>query len=156
MNMSSSDSKVFEYESFLNERLREDLRLILEQRDKLYGELTEYFQLRATIQKIKEDVKPESLLKTKVDLGCNFYVQANIPDPSTICVAIGYGFFLDMTFDEALAFIQRKTEVLQDKIDCQTRDAGRVKAHIRLVLEGLRELQQIQAQPRSSHKDFLS
>ncbi|GFO15504.1 uxt-like protein [Plakobranchus ocellatus] len=149
-------SKVLEYEQFLNERLREDLRLILEQRDKLYEEISEYLQLKSTIEKIKEDINPESVLKTKVDLGCNFYVQANVPDPTSICVAIGYGFFLEMTLDEAVVFIKKKTDVLQEKIDILTADAGKVKAHIRLVLEGLRELQQIQAETDPGFRDVLS
>ncbi|KAK3731938.1 hypothetical protein RRG08_044997 [Elysia crispata] len=156
MDVKSQESKVLEYESFLNERLRGDLKLILEQRDKLYEELTEYSQLQATILKIKEDLNPESSLKTKVDLGCNFYAQANISNPSTIFVAIGYGFFLDMTLDEALVFIKRKTGVLKEKIDSLSNDAGKVKAHIRLVLESLRELQQIQAETRPSYRDALS
>ncbi|RUS79195.1 hypothetical protein EGW08_013053 [Elysia chlorotica] len=156
MGARSQESKVLEYESFLNERLRGDLAKIIEQRDKHYEELAEYLQLETTIQKIKEDLCPESSLKTKVDLGCNFYVQANIPNPSSICVAIGYGFYLDMTLDEALAFIKRKTGVLKEKIDSLSNDAGKVKAHIRLVLESLRQLQHIHAETKPSYRDVLS
>ena len=41
-------------------------------------------------------------LKTKVDLGCNFYCQARVPDPSMVMVAVGLGFFLELTLEEAL------------------------------------------------------
>ena len=40
-----------------------------------------------------------------------------------------------MTLDEALSFIKKKTDMLQEKIDALTGEAGKVKAHIRLVLE---------------------
>uniref|UniRef100_A0A0B6Z650 Uncharacterized protein n=1 Tax=Arion vulgaris TaxID=1028688 RepID=A0A0B6Z650_9EUPU len=150
------DSKVLAYETFLNERLREDLRKILEDRDKLYEEISQYFQLKSTIQKIQEDLTSQTELKTKVDLGCNFYVQANIPDPSMICIAIGYGFFLEMTLPEALTFIDKKTQMLQDHVSELTKDVCKVKGHIRLVLEGLRELQQIPTEFQKSHRDVLS
>ncbi|BFZ10528.1 hypothetical protein BsWGS_13567 [Bradybaena similaris] len=151
-----SDSKVLAYETFLNERLREDLRKILEDRDKLYEEVSEYFQLKSTIQKIQEDISPTSELKTKIDLGCNFYVQANVPDPSMINIAIGYGFFLEMSLPEALTFIDKKTQQLQDRVAQLTTDACKVKGHIRLVLEGLRELQHIPTDTARPHRDVLS
>jgi len=156
MNETERNRKTLEYETFLNERLREDLRKILEQRDTVYEEISEYLQLRATVEKLKGDFTPKSTLKTKVDLGCNFYVQANVPDPSKINVAIGFGFFLEMTHTEAIAFIDKKTKHLQDKANSLSNDAGRVKAHIRLVLEGLRELHSISADPKKPYKDVLS
>lgn len=52
-----------------------------------------------------------------------------------ICVAIGYGFYLDMTLPEALSFIDKKTANLQDKASELTQNANKVKAHIKLVLE---------------------
>ena len=56
-------------------------------------------------------------------------------DPSMICVAIGYGFFLEMTLDEALNFIEKKVKILQEQADCLTKDAAKIKGHVRLVLE---------------------
>ncbi|KAL4231150.1 hypothetical protein ACF0H5_008733 [Mactra antiquata] len=134
--------KVEEYERFLNEKLKEDLRVLLEQRDKIYGQIAEYFQLKTTIEQIKDN-KITKNLKTKVDLGCNFYVQANVPDATKICVFIGFGFFLEMTLDEALKFIDKRTKFLTEHSDKLSSDALKVKANIRLVLEGLRELQNL-------------
>ncbi len=55
-------------------------------------------------------------MKTKVDLGCNFYCQANIEDPSRIFVEIGLGFYLELTLDEAEKFVNTKVlAVLQAK-----------------------------------------
>lgn len=52
-----------------------------------------------------------------------------------INIAIGYGFFLEMSLPEALTFIDKKTLQLQDRIAQLTTDACKVKGHIRLVLE---------------------
>ena len=50
--MTEQDSleKVQRYETFLNERLRGDLRKCLEQRDKIYEEQAEFLALRNSIQ----------------------------------------------------------------------------------------------------------
>ena len=68
------ESKVMKYETFLNETLRTDLRKALLLRDKIYQEQAEYLALRKSINAIKiSDLVPGEPMKTKVDLGCNFY-----------------------------------------------------------------------------------
>lgn len=52
-----------------------------------------------------------------------------------IYVKVGFGFFLEMTHDEALAFIEKKVSMINSKIDVLTKDAAKVKAHIKLVLQ---------------------
>ena len=82
-------------------------------------------------------------MKTQVDLGNNFFCQAKVPDTSLVCVAIGFGFFVEMTLEEAAAFIKKKTEQLGVSGKELTEKVAVVKANIRMVLEGLRELQQL-------------
>ncbi|XP_062618210.1 protein UXT homolog [Saccostrea cucullata] len=152
----SIPSKVEQYEQFLNERLKTDLSQVLDQRDKLYGEVAEYLQLKTVIERVKEsDYKTEGL-KTQVDLGCNFYVQAHVPDASMIFVSVGYGFFLEMTHDEALSFIDKKVSIINDKIDVHTKDAAKIKAHIKLVLQGLQEIQNLDFETEKPYRDVLS
>lgn len=56
-------------------------------------------------------------------------------DPSKICIAIGYGFFLEMTLSEAVKFIDKKTKHLNNKVESMTNDVNSIKANIKLVLE---------------------
>ena len=119
----------------------------------MYGQISEYLQLKTTIEKIQECGITENL-KTKVDLGCNFYAQANIPDASRIFVFVGFGFFVDMTFAEAVKFITKRTAFLQVHADRLTADATKVRANINLVLEGLRELQNISAVQEHEFRDI--
>ncbi|CAL1532969.1 unnamed protein product [Lymnaea stagnalis] len=156
MEMKSNEEKVIEYETFLNDRLKNDLRKILDLRDKIYEDISEYMQLKTTIQKLQEDLKPQAELKTKIDLGCNFYVQANVTNPSMIFVSIGFGFFLEMTLTEAVSFIEKKTERLQSQAIELTHDASKVKGHIKLVIEGLRELQNLPKEEETTYRDVLS
>jgi prefoldin subunit 5 len=60
-----------------------------------------------------------------------------------IYVAVGFGFFVEMTLDEATAFIERKTVALRKKAKALDTNISLVKANMRMVLEGLRELQKL-------------
>uniref|UniRef100_A0A3P8U8X6 Protein UXT n=1 Tax=Amphiprion percula TaxID=161767 RepID=A0A3P8U8X6_AMPPE len=144
--------KVVQYENFINEVLKRDLQKVLEQRDVVYEKISQYLQLKNTIQSLQE---AESLrLKTDVDLGCNFYVQAEVDDSSRIFVAVGFGFFVEMTHDEALRFIDKKTSQLTGFTEQLTKDSAKIKANIRMVLEGLRELQGL-SEPESRTRDIF-
>ena len=142
-------SKVLKYEEFLNSKLKSDLLEVHKQRDVVYKEMAEYLQLKKTIEIIQQQQK-ENLnshkqfeLRTKVDLGCNFYCQALIPDTSFVYILVGYGYFVQMTLEEALIFINKKMKILTDKSATFARNSAKIKAHIRLVMEGLREIQNL-------------
>ena len=61
--------KVVKYEAFLNNQLRPDLKAILEERDKLYEESSEYLSLKNAVEALRAS-EIEGNLKTKVDIGC--------------------------------------------------------------------------------------
>uniref|UniRef100_UPI0037E9197B protein UXT n=1 Tax=Semicossyphus pulcher TaxID=241346 RepID=UPI0037E9197B len=147
------DPKVLQYENFINEVLKRDLQKVLEQRDSVYEKISQYLQLKNTIQTLQESGSQQ--LKTEVDLGCNFYVQAEVEDSSRIFVAVGYGFFVEMTHDEALRFIDKKTSQLTTFTEQLTKDSAKIKANIRMVLEGLRELQGLTDLPESGRRDVF-
>jgi len=134
--------KVLKFETFLNETLRPDLKSTLEERDKIYEEIAEYLSLKNSIEAIKVSDLPQGQpLKTKVDIGCNFYAKAVVKNPQKVFVDVGLGFFVELTHDEALAFIEKKTKFLEIKTERLTKDSTKIKANIKLVLQGLRELQ---------------
>ncbi|XP_023281769.1 protein UXT [Seriola lalandi dorsalis] len=147
------EQKVVQYENFINDVLRRDLQKVLEQRDLVYEKISQYLQLKNTIQSLQESGSQQ--LKTDVDLGCNFYVQAEVEDSSRIFVAVGYGFFVEMNHDEALRFIVKKTNQLTAFTEQLTKDSAKIKANIRMVLEGLRELQGLTDLPDSRGRDVL-
>ncbi|XP_072026474.1 protein UXT homolog [Amphiura filiformis] len=137
-------AKVTEYEKFVNEVLRRDLKNVLDTRDEIYGKIAEYLELKTVIEKIQDSELGSGELKTKIDLGCNFYVQAKVPDASKIFVQVGFGFFVEFTLAEALKFIDKKVKHLTESTDKLTKNSAQIKAHIKLVYEGLRELQNLQ------------
>ena len=150
--------KVAQYETFLNETLRTDLKSTLTLRDKIYQEQAEYLALRNSINAIQlVELVPGEPLKTKFDLGCNFYCQARVPDPTKIFVSVGLGFFVELTLDEALEFIRKKDGELGKEADKLTADCAKLKANIKLVIGGLQELQHIRSEgPRKPQRDICS
>ncbi|XP_074501071.1 protein UXT isoform X1 [Sebastes fasciatus] len=126
---------------------------VLEQRDSVYEKISQYLQLKNTIQSLQEAGSQQ--LKTDVDLGCNFFVQAEVEDSSRIFVAVGYGFFVEMNHDEALRFIDKKTSQLTAFTEQLTKDSAKIKANIRMVLEGLRELQGMTDLPESRRREVF-
>ncbi|XP_018087963.1 protein UXT-like [Xenopus laevis] len=139
--MAELEQKVQRYESFVWDTLHVDLRKVLESRDAVYEKISQYLQVKNVIERLQE--LPPEALHTQVDLGCNFFVNAEVPDFSKIFLALGFGFYLELTLPEALKFIERKNKMLTDISNTLSRDAASIKAHIRLVLEGLRELQEL-------------
>lgn len=138
------EQKVKKYEEFVNDKLRKDLETVMKTQEEVNSKIAEYLQLKSIIENIKNcDGGAGKGLKTQVDLGCNFYCRAQITDPSTILVSVGYGFFVEFTLDEALRFIEKKCDQLTTYSSKLGNDSAKIKAHIKLVLEGLRELQDI-------------
>ncbi|XP_077545968.1 uxt prefoldin-like subunit [Haemaphysalis longicornis] len=143
--MTDIREKVLQYETFLNDVLKEDLRKCLEERDAVCAKLAELLQLRTVVERIQEVEANKESFRTQVDLGCNFYVQAVVPDVSKIFVQVGMGFFVELTHEEALWFIGRREALLETELQRISKESANIKAHIQMVLQGLRELQGLPA-----------
>ncbi|NXK42981.1 UXT protein, partial [Piprites chloris] len=107
-------------------------RRVQEQRDAVFEQQAQVLQLRSALSRLQEAAAP---LRTQVDLGCNFFVTAEVPDPQRVFVALGYGFYAELTLPEALRHLERRSRLLQRLSDSLTRDGAKIRAHIRLVLE---------------------
>ncbi|KAK4327919.1 hypothetical protein Pmani_001632 [Petrolisthes manimaculis] len=138
----ASKEKIEKYEHFLNNVLREDLRIVVEEREKLYEDIAAHSQLRQTITCITEAPGcTDEGLRTQVDLGSNFYVQAHVQDTSRIYVNVGLGFFVELTLQEALGFIDKKLNILNARLEESTQKSAKIKGQIKFVYEALRDLQ---------------
>ncbi|CAL1270545.1 unnamed protein product [Larinioides sclopetarius] len=138
-----TEKKIVEYETYLNEVLREDLKIVLSQRENLCQEILELEQLKTVIERLQEAELTKETLKTRVDLGCNFYAQANVTDTKYIFIKTGLGIFVQFTLEEAIKFIDKKIEFLNKKVERTLKQSSDINAHIQLILQGLRELQNL-------------
>ena len=55
---------------------------------------------------------------------------------------VGLGFYVQLTLQEALTFIEKKLELLNVKLSESTKKSAKIKGQIKFVFEGIRELQQ--------------
>ncbi|XP_054258143.1 protein UXT homolog [Macrosteles quadrilineatus] len=139
----SIPQKVLKYEEFINDVLKEQLKKIEFDIDITLTEIAEFIQLGNIIQALLDNNLVQEGVKTQVDLGCNFYMQAFVKDPSKILVDIGLGYYVEFTLSEALIVIKRRTIVLNKKVDILRDQSAQTKAHIKLVLHGIQELQNL-------------
>ena len=159
--MNEKASKVEVYEHFVNDKLKSDLRRVLDEQESIFSDIAEYLQIKDTIEKIEsssrgsESADSDFQLETKVDLGCNFYVNARVDKASKIFIAIGYGFHLEMSFAEALKFVEKKVKILQSTADELSLKASEIKANIKFVLEGLKEIQHLEFTSATSEKSLF-
>jgi len=142
--LSVDPGKIQHYEYFLNDVLRTDLRISLERRDALYTQIAEYLELQRMLDKV---ISPENQtrpsIRTKVDIGCNFYVQAEVEDLSSIAVDVGCGIWVTMSPLEAKKFCEKKIAFLNKRVDALTNEELSIKAKINVVMSALKELQSL-------------
>ncbi|KAI9491343.1 Prefoldin subunit-domain-containing protein [Zychaea mexicana] len=126
------------YEEFINLKLKPSLKATLDARDVVFDTISEYQKLKSQIELIQQNELDE--LKTMVDLGTQFYVQAHIPDTKYIYVNVGFGFHVQFTLDEAKKFIDKKEKQLQSTADKYSEEADKIRAHIKMTLEAISEI----------------
>ncbi|XP_065279098.1 LOW QUALITY PROTEIN: protein UXT [Emys orbicularis] len=152
MGRPARPEKAPRYEAFVSDVLQRDLWRVQQQREEVYEKITQHMWLKTVIERLQE--VGGRAVQTQVDLGYNFFVNADVPDTSRIFVALGYGFFAELTLTEALRFVERKTKLLIELSESLTKDSAKIKANIRMVLEGLRELQGFQDLPEDPRRDI--
>ncbi|CAK9066388.1 unnamed protein product [Durusdinium trenchii] len=126
------DSKIAEYESFVERVLKADHQRCLDEIREATAILEECRTLRSNIRfLIKEDI---SELETNVELGCQFYVKAFVPNTSCIFVDVGLNFRLEMPLADAEAFLKDKEQHLLNGLELKSKRVARVKADIHEAL----------------------
>mmetsp|Transcript_63506 Transcript_63506/g.200857 ORF Transcript_63506/g.200857 Transcript_63506/m.200857 type:complete len:153 (+) Transcript_63506:188-646(+) len=143
MDMGSRDAsevqaKIAEYERFVQERLKVDLQRTVEARAVIEEEMREYADLATNVKMLQEE--KVGRLRSRVDLGSQVFCEAEVPDTSMIYVKVGLGFMVECTLDEALRIAALRESVLEEQRAAKLAAEASIRAHIKLVLEGVREL----------------
>ncbi|KAL0476621.1 hypothetical protein AKO1_006232 [Acrasis kona] len=117
----------------LENTLQPLLQSLLDKRDATYERISRYLELRNQILLLQEN-KMDEKVKTLIDLGGHCYVQAEIPDATYVYVNCGLGFHVQMTQSEAISFISKMDQDLQNTADQLTTRANYVKENIQYLL----------------------
>mmetsp|Transcript_15196 Transcript_15196/g.32755 ORF Transcript_15196/g.32755 Transcript_15196/m.32755 type:complete len:157 (-) Transcript_15196:634-1104(-) len=134
----SLDQKILEYESFMD-RLKVDLSHAYTQRTELQQKIDAYRDLKLNTEMLmKEDSsKP---IRTLVNLGSDFFCQAEVPNTRWIYVDVGLGFHVQLTPAETAKHAEERMKAIEVLAAKQSDQIAAIKANIKLVGEGVREL----------------
>lgn len=135
------NKKILKFETFINEVLKEDLAKLEKKIDAKNADVAEFLQLKSTITTLQNNGFDKSGFKTQVDVGQNFFIEAHIPDASTILLDIGLGHYVELSLNDAIAVINVRIKLLEQQIAHLRKEVARTNAHIKLILLGIRELQ---------------
>lgn len=144
--------KIQKYEEFVDKRLKPDLLHVTAQRDKVFEQQKIFADLRRNIENLEKN--SVTSLRTMVNLGSEVYVQAEVPNTQHIFVDIGMGFHVEFTWSEALNFIEKREEKITRQIEEYTKLIASIKAQIKLVCEGIRELLDLPAEKPLPERRF--
>lgn len=141
--MESAEQKVAKFETFINDVLKDSLKRIFQALEVVNEELLDLEQLQeniGTMCRLSDGLPAGKPLKTRVNVGCDFFMQANV-DVRTFLVCVGLGHYVEFTKDEALAYARHRAGKLREHAQ-ELRDKGaRVRAQITLALQCIQDVQ---------------
>ncbi|EZA59918.1 hypothetical protein DMN91_000429 [Ooceraea biroi] len=135
--------KVVQFETFVNEVLKEDLKQLENKLDAKNADIAEFLQLQSVITTFQNTNMNKTGFNTKIDIGHNFFMQAHVTDVSEILLNIGLGIYVEFTLDEALTFINVRSKLLERQVANLRKAIAMTNAHIKLILLAIGELQGI-------------
>lgn len=125
------------YTKFID-KLKEDLSRILEKRDAAYSQISDCCKLQAQLTLINS--QEQEKLQTKINVGCDFFMDAVIPDTSKIVINVGLGYFVEMDSEKAETFLEKKKNKLEEKSKSLTSQIANIRSHIKVVLRTIHEV----------------
>lgn len=140
----------------VDERLRPALDAACASRDETIRELGELEQMARSLHVIdmaadgksddqrrkRHDESGHQLpsLETRVNIGEEFYVRAQVYDLDRVVVDVGLGILLEMTRSEAAAFVTSKRHSLEEIADKYGKRISQIQSHLESVLNYLSQL----------------
>ena len=94
-------------------------------------------------------------MKTKVNLGCDFYCNALVPDTTMVTMDVGLNFMVEMKIPEAIEFCGKKSDHLLAKAKRSDDQAAEVKSTIKMVLAAMAELMGLMPEEGKKGKGVL-
>jgi len=98
--------KIERYEKFIDETLRVKLSDLKQARADFVSEIEGYERLGSSLKMLRDEKM--KTMKASINVGCDLYMQAVVPDTSSVMVDIGLGLFAEMTQEEGIAFVEKK------------------------------------------------
>ena len=133
-------AKVAEYGGFISKTLRPQLEAAVDAREETVAEISEYNLLRNKLRSLQAIIAsdPNASVNALVDVAHGaLYCNAEIPNPRTVYVDVGFGFHVEMTLPEATAFVDKRVKYLEEQV---LRHRAGVAERVAKDVEGAMEL----------------
>lgn len=135
------EKKLQEYEQFIEDKLKPDLRdieaCLLQKSD----QAKEWTDLKNVLTVVKEFKEKDRDMQVQIDLGNSVSAFATLRDYESTYVDIGLGYLLEMNCEEADKYAGIRLKLVQKEISHLRQLAVNVKVHIKMVLLAIGELQ---------------
>jgi prefoldin subunit 5 len=108
--------ETLKYETFLQHQLLPDLNTCLRKREELLNDIQELMITRQQLQVMKESSALNATaepIKTMMNVGCDYFMQAKIEDPSKVYMAVGANTYPEMSIEEGIQFLLKKESIQQ-------------------------------------------
>lgn len=132
---------VIRYETFINDVLKEDLKQVDLRLQEVNGEITDLIQQKHSFKMIMDKSMHPNGFKTQVNLGCNFFMEASVSDTSKLLMNIGLNHYLEFTIEEANRYLDVRIKAFEKKAEELKNQSAETKAHIKLMLFHIGEIQ---------------
>lgn len=139
--------RVVVLEELVNENLKQDLVNVSKQVDAICQTIADYLKVKATLKIFKTNPRD---VRVKTNIGCNFYAQCQIEDASKVYVCLGSDYYLLMDLDEAIKMVEFKEKQWTQQLDLLQEKASKIKAHIKIALEALGRVYEIDREKLTS------
>ena len=154
MSAAKSDSdlqnRVNEYSSLITNTLQPQLEQAVTAREETEAEICEYAKLRNKLQKMVDNTSSEEAsakpINTIVDISHQrLFCNAQISNPRTVYVNVGFGFHVEFTTEEAIVFIGKRILYLQNQVlKHRSAVAMSIAEDVEKALELLQELEGVE------------
>ncbi|KAJ0173774.1 hypothetical protein K1T71_010923 [Dendrolimus kikuchii] len=132
---------VLKYDNFINNVLKEDLKRVEVRLQEINTEISDLVQQRHTLKVITDKNLHPNGFKTQVNLGCNFFMEAAVTNTEVLLLNIGLNHYVEFTVEEAMKYLDLRIKAYEKKGEELRDKAAKTKAHIKLMLFGISELQ---------------
>lgn len=141
MAKTNIDDTILKYENFINDVLKEDLRKLELRLQETNAEVADLIQQKHTLKVVTDKSMHPNGFKTQVNLGCNFFMEASVQDTSKLLMNVGLNHYLEFSIEEANRYLDVRIKAFEKNVEELQTKAAETKAHIKLMLFGIGELQ---------------
>ncbi|KAG6460063.1 protein UXT homolog [Manduca sexta] len=141
MSQANIDEAILKYENIINNVLKEDLRVLEMRLQQINAETSDLIQQRHALKVITDKNIHPNGFKAQVNIGCNFFMEAAVSDTSSLLMNIGLNHYLEFSIEEANKYLDARIKAYEQKSEELREKAAQTKAHIKLILFGISELQ---------------